>query len=341
MMLPAIWLLLALLSCSRAFRITKEATRVSAYNYEPSSTASPGIVSWDRFSLRINGTRVFLQSAEFHYQRLPVPELWPDIFQKFRANGFNAVSIYFFWSYHSAAPGIFDFTSPAKDVQRLLDAAKSAGLWVIARPGPYCNAETNAGGLPLWGSDGSLGTVRTDDATYHKAWQPWIAAIGKIIAKNQISNDGPIILTQVENELTETHHTASDSLVIYMQQLEAALRAAGINTPLTSNEKGMRGAASWSSDYQDVGGAVDIYGMDSYPGGMSCTNRASGFNVVRTYGQWFSSYAALQPVSLPEFEGGWFSGWGGTFYDEVRDKVERLNTAIPDANQTVRRGTLA
>lgn len=86
----------------------------------------------------------------------------------------NPSSIYFFWSYHSAAPGVFDFTSPGKDVQRLFDAAKAAGLWVIARPGPYCNAETNAGGLPLWGSDGSIGNVRTSDAAYHKAWQPWM-----------------------------------------------------------------------------------------------------------------------------------------------------------------------
>ncbi|CAK7199090.1 hypothetical protein SEUCBS139899_001760 [Sporothrix eucalyptigena] len=316
MLLLVLWSLLALLDgiwASPSATIVGRTTDVDA-----ASPSSSGFVSWDRYSLYINGTRVFLQSGEFHYQRLPVPDLWPDIFQKMKANGFNTVSIYFFWSYHSSAPGVFDFTSPAKNVQRLLDAAKDAGLWVIARPGPYCNAETNAGGLPLWGSDGSLGKLRTDDATYHKAWQPWIAAIGKIIAKNQITNGGPVILTQVENELTETRHTATDSLVVYMQQLEAAFRSAGItSTPFTSNEKGMRGAASWSSDYQDVGGAVDVYGMDSYPGGLSCTNRQSGFKVARTYGQWFDTYAPSQPVSLPEFEGGWFSGWGSsTFYDQ-------------------------
>lgn len=35
------------------------------------------LVAWDSYSLSINGTRVFIQSAEFHYQRLPVPDLWP------------------------------------------------------------------------------------------------------------------------------------------------------------------------------------------------------------------------------------------------------------------------
>ena len=55
------------------------------------TATAAGPVSWDRFSLSINGTRVFIQSGEFHYQRLPVPELWLDIFQKLKANGFNTV----------------------------------------------------------------------------------------------------------------------------------------------------------------------------------------------------------------------------------------------------------
>jgi len=49
------------------------------------------LVTWDPYSLTVNGTRVFIYSAEFHYQRLPVPELWLDVFQKFRASGFNAI----------------------------------------------------------------------------------------------------------------------------------------------------------------------------------------------------------------------------------------------------------
>ncbi len=39
--------------------------------------AADSLVTWDRFSLSVNGSRVFLQSGEFHYPRLPVPELWP------------------------------------------------------------------------------------------------------------------------------------------------------------------------------------------------------------------------------------------------------------------------
>jgi Glycosyl hydrolases family 35 len=48
-------------------------------------------VSWDKYSLMVDGKRVFIFAGEFHYQRLPVPELWLDVLQKFKANGLNAV----------------------------------------------------------------------------------------------------------------------------------------------------------------------------------------------------------------------------------------------------------
>lgn len=50
------------------------------------------LVAWDQYSLSVRGERLFIFSGEFQYQRLPVPEMWLDVFQKLRANGFNAVS---------------------------------------------------------------------------------------------------------------------------------------------------------------------------------------------------------------------------------------------------------
>jgi hypothetical protein len=60
--------------------------------------ARPGQISYDRHSLIINGTPVVLQAAEFHYFRLPSPDLWRDILEKLKAGGFNAVSVYFNWA---------------------------------------------------------------------------------------------------------------------------------------------------------------------------------------------------------------------------------------------------
>ncbi|KAG4441043.1 hypothetical protein IFR05_003498 [Cadophora sp. M221] len=296
-------------------------------------------VTWDPYSLTVNGSRVFIFSGEFHYQRMPVPEMWLDIFHKFKANGFNTISVYFFWSYHSPSKGVYDFETSGKNVQKLFDYAKEAGLWVIARAGPYCNAETNGGGLALWGSDGSLGNLRTGDTTYYQAWLPWITQIGEIIARNEITKGGPVILNQHENELQQTSHVATNTLVVYMEQLKKAFLAAGVTVPSTHNEKGMR-SMSWSTDYQNVGGAVNVYALDSYPGGFSCTNVNTGFNIVRTYYQWFQNYSYTQPEYLAEFEGGYFTPWGGSFYDDCAAEHDPAFADVYYKNNIAQRTTL-
>ncbi|EMC99411.1 glycoside hydrolase family 35 protein [Baudoinia panamericana UAMH 10762] len=262
------------------------------------------LMTWDEYSLLVNGSRVYIFSGEIHCERVPVPALWRDVLEKYKANGLNAVSIYYFWSYHSARQGQFDFTGPGKSVQELLDIAKDVGLYVIARPGPYDSAETNGEGLALWGSDGSLGGVRTSDEKYHQAWLPYITEISTVLAANQITHGGDVILQQIENELQETTHDPNNTLVVYMEQIENATRSAGERS------------GSWSTDYENVGGAVNVYGLDSHPGGLSCTNINSGFQVVRNYYQWFQNYSYTQPEFLPEFEAGNLLGWGTYFYDQ-------------------------
>ncbi len=85
---------------------------VSARTQEATSrAATTHTVSYDHYSFIIDGRRTYLWSGEFHYFRLPSPDLWRDIFQKMRAAGFNAVSLYFDWGYHSRGRG--SMTSPA------------------------------------------------------------------------------------------------------------------------------------------------------------------------------------------------------------------------------------
>jgi hypothetical protein len=124
-----------------------------------------------------------------------------------------------------------------------------------------------------------------------------------------------------------------------MEQIEAAFRAAGITVPLTSNEKGER-SESWSTDYENVGGAVNVYGLDSYPGGFSCTNPNTGFTVVRNYYQWFSNYSYTQPNYFPEFEGGYFTPWGGSFYDDCVAEHEPAYADVYYKNNIGQRTTL-
>ena len=55
------------------------------------------LVTWDEHSLFVRGERIMIFSGEFHPFRLPVPDLWLDIFQKLKSAGFSAVSFYTHW----------------------------------------------------------------------------------------------------------------------------------------------------------------------------------------------------------------------------------------------------
>ena len=109
-------------------------------NLQPrNSTGLTDTVTWDPQSIFIQGQRVFILSAEFHPWRLPGnPNLWADIFEKIKANGFNTVSFYVNWAVHYPTPttndGQGDFqTGTYRDIQRFIDEARNAGLWLIAR----------------------------------------------------------------------------------------------------------------------------------------------------------------------------------------------------------------
>ncbi|HEX4253456.1 MAG TPA: beta-galactosidase, partial [Streptosporangiaceae bacterium] len=108
---------------------------------------TPHQVSYDQYSLLIGGKRVFVTAGEFDPWRTPSPSLWLDDLQKMKADGYDAVTVYFDWDYSSPAPGGYDFTG-VRDMNTFLNMAQQAGLYVIARPGPYINAETDGGGIP-------------------------------------------------------------------------------------------------------------------------------------------------------------------------------------------------
>jgi beta-galactosidase GanA len=112
-----------------------------------------------------------------------------------RSIGFNAVSFYTFWGIHEPKKGTVSFAG-FRDLQPFINAAKQAGLYLIARPGPHINAETPGGGFPGWGVRDE-GFWRTSNKTYLEAYKGYIHATGEIFAKNEIGKGGPIILAQV------------------------------------------------------------------------------------------------------------------------------------------------
>ena len=79
-------------------------------------------------------------SGEFHPFRLPVPSLWIDVFQKIKALGYTGVSFYVDGALVEGQPGKFR-ADGIFSLDPFFAAAKEAGLYLIARPGPYVNAE--------------------------------------------------------------------------------------------------------------------------------------------------------------------------------------------------------
>ncbi|KAI0002851.1 beta-galactosidase B [Xylariaceae sp. FL0662B] len=273
------------------------------------------LVQWDHYSFFINGQRLFVFSGEFHYWRYPVPELWRDLLEKIRAAGFNAFSIYSHWGYHNPTPDVLDFESGAHNFTRIMTLAKDLGMYMIMRPGPYINAEANGGGFPLWITTGAYGGLRDNDPRYTQAWTPYMSEISKIIAPHLITNGGNIIMFQIENELGEqwldvANKTDNVPVQEYMQSLRDNARGNGIDVPLSYNAPNMNGY-SWSKDFSNATGNVDVVGLDSYPSCWSCNlSECTGTNGEYKAYQ-VQDFYDTQPNFMPEFQGGSYNPWGG------------------------------
>jgi beta-galactosidase GanA len=189
--------------------------------------------------------------------RLPVPSLWLDVFQKIKALGYNTVSFYTHWALLEGTPGTFS-AEGVFGFEKFFAAASQAGIYLIARPGPYINAEVSGGGFPGW-LQRVPGTLRTKDKSYLDATELYMAEIGKLIADAQITNGGPVVLVQPENEYTSfTSDEEPDQE--YFIYVEEQLRRAGIVVPLINNEAAARGYVTPTTEAD-----IDIYGFDGYP----------------------------------------------------------------------------
>ncbi|TDL23133.1 glycoside hydrolase family 35 protein [Rickenella mellea] len=258
-------------------------------------------VQWDKYSLIVKGQRIFLHSGEFHTFRLPVPSLWPDILQKIKAAGFNAISVYTHWGLINPSPGVVDFDG-FRALQPLYDACKDAGLWIVVRPGPYINAETSAGGMAHWATSEVADSLRTNATDFYDAWLPYIQGIINVTVHNQVSHGGPVIAIQIDNEFSDDRETRR----LYFQQLEEVYRKGDIVVPLTYNDPGMR------RNFVNGTGSVDIYGFDEYPQRFDCSNPQTWLPVITNYYDYHMNTNPGQPLYVPEFQAGAYDAWGPT-----------------------------
>ncbi|MFH1197557.1 MAG: beta-galactosidase [bacterium] len=165
-----------------------------------------------------NGKPHFVMSGEIHYFRLQ-SKLWEKHLTLLKQTGANTVSTYIPWDWHEYEENKFDFTgetNPAKNLVRFIQLCKKVGLDLIVKPGPYILAEYEYQGLPAWfikkarkdthalDKHGNiispdLMSYMSDEFLHHSFL--WYDQVMPLIAKNQQSNNGPIIMMQVCNEV--------------------------------------------------------------------------------------------------------------------------------------------
>lgn len=176
-------------------------------------------------SFLLNGKPFQIISGEMHFARVP-QEYWKHRLEMAKAMGMNTICTYVFWNYHEPQPGVYNFEGNA-DVAEFVRTAQEVGLWVIIRPSPYACAEWEFGGYPWWLLNEKDIEVRSQDPIFLELSEKYFQALAQEIAPLQITNGGPIIMVQVENEYGFYGNDKE-----YLNINKNMMRDAGIDVPL-------------------------------------------------------------------------------------------------------------
>ncbi len=256
-------------------------------------------VGTDDFEL--DGRPVRLLSGALHYFRVHEAQ-WGHRLATLKAMGLNCVETYVPWNMHEPRPGeLHDITA----LGRFLDAAHTAGLWAIVRPGPYICAEWDNGGLPYWLTAETGTRARTRDKTYLAHVERWFARLLPQVVSRQHDRGGPVIMVQVENE-----YGSYGSDQVYLGHLTELLRAHGVTAELFTSDG--------PEDHMLTGGSI--------PGVLATVNLGSrareGFAVLRRH-------RPKGPLMCMEFWCGWFDHWGAEpVVRDPRDAADALREIL-------------
>jgi beta-galactosidase len=152
-----------------------------------------------------------------HYWRVD-PANWKACLRAMHSLGFTAVESYVPWREHEPDEGAYRWTGQ-HDLRRFVETAGAAGLAVILRPGPHCNAELTAFGMPdfvIADDDVQARTARGTPVwmpspprawpvpsyaskVFHEYVRHWYAQVAAQIAP-LLAPDGPIVAIGVDNE---------------------------------------------------------------------------------------------------------------------------------------------
>jgi len=162
------------------------------------------------------GTLPFYAGA-MHYWRVD-PARWAACLRAIHDLGLTIVETYVPWRVHEPERGVYDWTG-AGDLGRFVEAARAAGLAVVLRPGPHCNAELTCFGMPdhVVGDPACQARTARDTPCWMpsppRAWpipsyaskafrdrvHGWYAAVAEQV-RAHLAPDGPVVAIGVDNE---------------------------------------------------------------------------------------------------------------------------------------------
>lgn len=238
-----------------------------------------------------DGKAIQIHSGEMHYSRIP-HQYWRHRMQMLKAMGLNSVATYVFWNHHEISPEQWDFEGD-KNLAEYIKIAGEEGLFVILRPGPYACAEWEFGGYPWWLQNISGMELRRDNPEFLKRTEIYINRLFKEIGHLQITNGGPVIMVQVENEFGSYVSQRKDIPLnehrSYNAKIKDQLVRAGFNVPLFTSD------GTWLFE----GGAID---------GVLPTANGEGniTNLKKAVDQYHDNKG---PYMVAEFYPGWLAHW--------------------------------
>lgn len=210
-------------------------------------------------ALRIRGQAKIVLCASVFYFRIP-RERWAERLSALRAHGYECVDVYFPWNYHEESEGVWRFDGN-RDAGAFLDAVREAGLLAVARPGPYICSEWDGGGLPAYLLAEEGIRLRDNDPVYLRHVSRWYDLILPVIRGHQLSEGGPIICVQLENELD--FYGCQDPAGYIMELRDMAL-GHGIDVPLIACT-GQGGLFEATGDAEGVVPTCNFYPNDRDP----------------------------------------------------------------------------
>jgi beta-galactosidase len=173
----------------------------------------------------LDGQPFQIISGEMHPARIPA-EYWRHRIQMAKAMGCNTIAAYIFWNFHESEEGTYDFTTGNHNLKEFFKTVQDEGLFLIVRPGPYVCAEWEFGGIPPYLLRIPDIKIRCMDPHYISAAERYISKLAEEIKPFMITNGGPILMLQIENEYGSYGNDRN-----YLLRLREVWKKAGVDIP--------------------------------------------------------------------------------------------------------------